>query len=487
MYKKIFSFILILILFLYCKPKESQEPEESLQVRELKSSNGIGFTVIDKIPVYKEYKMESTVLFHLPIDSEIQITGFLKTEFRNITLDWIEIKKDESKGYIPASYLAKQGLSVFNPMEEKKGMITASYLRVREKPSLAAKTITQVPKGSTVTILMEGITLQTIEERTDKWVQIKTNDGKIGFSFKGFIQDVFEKDLPETDSGYIELTSLDLKYWKVPGKVLIQEPVDTNPDDYCKITLAAYPNPGSILKISEKKAINSKTYYKMDHQNSDCNFACPCGLLGFHETWFSEEQVKYIPEADITDYSLSRFEKIEHKELLKEYAKMRNNRVNYSYIKVLEKKFKNLSGIEKEIFEVRDEYLNSVRVFLKKESQYQLLIGGSHCNSYNYIDINGDGIFEIIETSGGWNGSHDSYTKNVFYSKNGIYENIFEYNTLYDYAFRIEDKFENSKLILSHYRKNFDKKGEPEELEDTEIYTFKNGKFTLAKEIEKTK
>ncbi|MBK8396534.1 MAG: SH3 domain-containing protein [Leptospiraceae bacterium] len=489
MFKKPIKFILIvcLISFILCKPKQS---EESIEVRDLKLSKGIGFTVIDNIPVYKEYKIGSPLLTHLPIDSELKITGFLKTEYRGIILDWIGIKKEDTVGYIPGSYLTKQNLAVFNPIEERTGMITASYLRVREKPSLTAKVISQVPRGTTVTILMEGITLQTIEDRTDKWVQIKTSDGKIGFSFKGFIQDVFEKDLSNTESGYIELTSLDLKYWKSPGKVIIQDPVDGNPDDFCKLLLKFYPKPGAILKVSEKKTVDSKTYYKMDHHNSGCDFACPCGLQDFHETWFSEEQVKYIPEADITDYSLSKYEKTEYMELLKEYAKMRNNKVNYSYIKFLEKKIKTLSGLENEIFELRDEYANSVRVFLKKENQFQLLLGGSHCNSYSYIDINGDGIFEITETSGGNDGGGQSYTNKVFYLKKGIYEKIFEYNTMYSQEYRIDAELNNSNIILTHYRRQYDQeKGEftdQEDVELTEIYTFKNGNFTLTKEIKKT-
>lgn len=73
-----------------CKPKQS---EESIEVRDLKLSKGIGFTVIDNIPVYKEYKIGSPLLTHLPIDSELKITGFLKTEYRGIILDWIGIKK----------------------------------------------------------------------------------------------------------------------------------------------------------------------------------------------------------------------------------------------------------------------------------------------------------------------------------------------------------------------------------------------------------
>ena len=83
MFKKPIKFILIvcLISFILCKPKQS---EESIEVRDLKLSKGIGFTVIDNIPVYKEYKIGSPLLTHLPIDSELKITGFLKTEYRGI-------------------------------------------------------------------------------------------------------------------------------------------------------------------------------------------------------------------------------------------------------------------------------------------------------------------------------------------------------------------------------------------------------------------
>jgi hypothetical protein len=168
---------------------------------------------------------------------------------------------------------------------------------------------------------------------------------------------------------------------------------------------------------------------------------------------------------------------------------MRNNSVNFTHVKVLERKFKTLPDVENEIFEVRDEYANSVRVFSKKDNKFKLLIGGNICNSYSYEDIDADGVLEIIERSGGWNGSNDSYTNKVFYLKKGIYENIFEYNTLYDYAYRIEEKFENSKLILSHYKKNQVNEKyeltEKEDLELTQIYTFKNGEFSLAKEIKK--
>jgi hypothetical protein len=487
-FKKITQYFLIgLCLVAACKPKQK---EESVEVLDFKLTKSIGFTVTDSIPVYKEYKLGSSVYFHLTVDSQVKLNGFFKTKYQGILLDWIGIKTNETTGYIPGSYLTKKGLSVFNALDEKKtGMITASYLRVREKPSLTANVITQVPRGSTVTILMEGLTLQTIEDRTDKWVQVQTRDGKIGFSFKGFIQEVFEKDLSETDSGYIELTGSEIKYWKNPGWILIPEPIKDNSDDICRLSLKAYPKAGAILNVSAKAIIDSKAYYKMDHHNPGCDNACPCGHFDFDKTWFSEEHVKYISEADISNYTLAKYEKQEHIDLLKEYAKMRNNSVNFSHVKVLERKFKTLPDVENEIFEVRDEYANSVRVFSKKDNKFKFLLGGNICNSYSYEDIDTDGVLEVIESSGGWNGSSDSYTNKVFYSKKGIYENIFEYNTLLDYEYRIEEKFENSKLILSHYKKNQVNEKyeltEKEDLELTQIYTFKNGNFTLTKEIKK--
>lgn len=489
MNRKSFSFILALgiILIVSCKPKGS---EESIQVLDFKLSKGIGFTVIDNIPVYEEYRMGSRVVQHLPMNSQIKILSYIKAKHQGITLEWIEININDTKGFIAGSYLIKNALSIFNPLKEDKfGIITASALRVREKPSLTANTIAQVLRGSIVTILMEGLTLQTIENRTDKWVQIKTSDGKIGFSFKGFIQNVFQRESNDVDSGYIELADSEMKYWKIPGESLIKEPVENNSDDTCRLNIQSYPRQGEILKVSEKAVVDSKTYYRMDHHNPGCDNACPCGHFDFDDTWFSEEQVKYISEADISDYTLSKYEKTEHIDLLKEYAKMRNNSVNFTHVKVLERKFKTLSNVENEVFEVRDEYANSVRVFLKIENQYKFLVGGNICDSYAYEDINADGILEIIESSGGWNGSNNSYTNKVFYLKKGIYENIFEYNTLYDYEFRKEGKFEDSKLILTHYRKRYDKNGEltdQENIELKKIYTFKNGSFTLTKEIKKT-
>jgi hypothetical protein len=269
----------------------------------------MAFAVTDKIPVYKDFNLGSPIIEYLANNSEIAVTGFFKTKREEIILDWIKVQTTKFKGYVPGSYLIQQGLSVFNELDEKKtGMITASYLRVREKPSLTAKVITQVPRGSTVTILMEGITLQTIEDRTDKWVQVQTSDGKIGFSFKGFIQDVLEKDLSELDSGYIELTSLEIKYWKNPGWILIPEPIKDNSDDICRLSLTAYPKARAILKVSAKAIIDSKTYYKMEHHNPGCDNACPCGHFDFEETWFSEEHVKYISEADISNYTLAKYE-----------------------------------------------------------------------------------------------------------------------------------------------------------------------------------
>ncbi len=251
----IFSFLLTTD----CKEK-STENEFSV---DSESAFLIGFTGIDNFLIFKDYKYESEIILNLPRDSEIIITGFYKIKKNQNIYEWIKISTKEIIGFVPASYIQNQRLILFNQLTElRNGVILASSLRVREKPFLNSKVITNLPKNSLVQILNEGTTLQTIEGRTDKWVQIKTDDGKIGFSFKGFIQDMKENNFYELYDGYIELNHPEMKYWLYPEKVLIKEPVPT-----CKMSLKSYPKKGSILKVSGKQSIGSKTYYKMEHHN----------------------------------------------------------------------------------------------------------------------------------------------------------------------------------------------------------------------------
>ncbi len=152
-----------------------------------------------------------------------------------------------------------------------------------------------------------------------------------------------------------------------------------------------------------------------------------------------------------------------------------------------EVKWKNNSGIETEIYEVRNEFefQSKVKIFSKKENQYKLLVIGNVCSEYSYLDIDSDGIFEILESSGGWNGSGDSYDHKVYSIKKGIYNEAFQFGTSRDDTYKSEYEFANSKLYISRNEMKLDKNNERTgdfELKSMEIYQFQKGEFKLIKD-----
>jgi hypothetical protein len=483
--------LILLFLFLFkinCKPSSTESDSSGpnkFEIITMTETESIGYTV-EKIPVYNDYRRSFTNQ-SLSNNEKVNVIRFLKIKNLGITTDWIKIERKGVIGYIKGSHLLQQEFSVFNQLkEERKGIITASVLRLREYPHLNARIITQIQGGEIVNILQEGITLQKIHGKTDKWVQVRTEEGKIGFSFNGFIQTIYEKNEIQPNSGYIELIAEKMNYWEQPGKKLIRETVENNQDDICRLPLAVYPRKGEILKVSESVNINSKTYYLMNHSDPKpyCDSACPCGQSDFEKTWFSEDQVKTISETEITNYSLSKYENEKHHELLIEYAKMRNNSVNFTRVEVKEQTIKLSTDVIFEYYEVRDRFSNSVNIFSKQMNQYKLILEGHLCNRYDYYDFNSDGIPEIIETSGGE--TYEINNKKIFYLKNNNYEEIFKYSIYYDDWESKKDEFQNSTIILSHFknRKNKDlTPSDKKDLESKEIYTFKKGEFKLTKKI----
>jgi hypothetical protein len=163
---------------------------------------------------------------------------------------------------------------------------------------------------------------------------------------------------------------------------------------------------------------------------------------------------------------------------------MRNNYVNFTRVEVKEQTIKLSTDVIFEYYEVRDRFSNSVNIFSKQMNQYKLILEGHLCNRYDYYDFNSDGIPEIIETSGGE--TYEINNKKIFYLKNNNYEEIFKYSIYYDDWESKKDEFQNSTIILSHFknRKNKDlTPSDKKDLESKEIYTFKKGEFKLTKKI----
>ncbi|MBK7053763.1 MAG: SH3 domain-containing protein [Leptospiraceae bacterium] len=58
---------------------------------------------------------------------------------------------------------------------------------MRKSPTLTGEIITNLPKNTQVTILEKSVSSQQIDGKYDYWVKVKTQDGKIGFSYNGYL------------------------------------------------------------------------------------------------------------------------------------------------------------------------------------------------------------------------------------------------------------------------------------------------------------
>ncbi|TGM46663.1 SH3 domain-containing protein [Leptospira biflexa] len=294
---------------------------------------------------------------------------------------WYKVIHKGKFGFIPMNEELQKKLLAFGYKNEK-GRITASSLRVRDKPSLNGNIIGSVRKDTFVEILGQGFIYEKIDSKYDTWMKIRTSEGLVGYSYAGYISKFQNSDLNEVDAtkiyGFIEIIE-DPEYFVQPGGREVTN-LDPSPCGYNKVE--EMPRNGTIHLTESKYKDQGITYYKIEY--NDDSDGCYYGYRG----WISEKQVIYFD--DIYSYTLKKYGAEFNKKFLDVINQHSNQELNVKTLTIIESQF-----AVKEPGYVFYE-VNGDNLYYEYKGKYHF--AGKVSGEIG--DINNDGTMEIIQGGG---------------------------------------------------------------------------------------
>ncbi len=369
--------LLFLIFILNCK-KNSISESEKIPIGEI-------FFYNEEVQMFEKPETSNVLKkFHKTDSVKILETKIIDT--KNPDFFYYKVYFENQFGYIPTSFEIKKNMFAFlYAAPNTKAKIKASSLRIRESPDLKGKVITSVPKGEIVEILWEELLHERIDLKYDTWMKIKTKDGKIGFSYTGFLSKNLEEENSEKNyfehysnyeiKGFIEI--VDEPIYFSENEILVS-PEDESPCG--KINLKIFPKKGDIHKIKAVTRIENEKFYLVENENGE---TCYDGYKG----WISEKQVTFLE--DIFKYTYEKYGSNFDKKFLDVINSFFKNELNVKTLK-----------IENFNFKVKENYsfyiVNHNYLFYKKNENYYFL---KEYNGWTAIDIDQDGNDELLNLS----------------------------------------------------------------------------------------
>ena len=413
-----YIFLIILTILAYCK-KESKK-DLIKNYTELIGENFIGeiFFYKDDVVMYEKSEVSPIVKKFKKTD----IVKIIETRIKNSKYPdsmFYKVYFENQFGYIPTDSEIKKDMFAFL-YSNVQGKIKASSLRLRETPDLNGKVITSIPKAEIVDIIWQGEYYQEIDDKYDTWFKIKTKEGKIGYSYAGYISKNLNIDLNSFDDiadsiyGYIEIIKPPIYYSRYKTKVTSDYSTPCGKND-----LSYLPKEGSFVKVEQIAIINNEKFYLVIGSTDEFN-GCYSGYKG----WVSEDDVMFIQ--DIYEYTYQKYGSKFDKKFLDVINKSIGGELNVTYL-VIEDFEVNLNEKYK-FFKVFSDY-----IFYLNEDNYYFagqILG-------NAVDINQDGIDEIVNPSGAsccqcqpasisiWNGKE---FKKIYSESGGGYGISLEFN-----------------------------------------------------------
>ncbi len=401
-------FILLLFLIFSFECKKNLIPESE------KKPIGEFFFYNDEVAVFEKPELSPILKKFIKFDS-VKILETKIKDIKNPQLMFYKVYFGEQFGYVPIiSEIQKNMFAFLYATTNTKAKIKASSLRIRETPDLDGKVIAAIPKGEIVEILWEGQLFEKIDLKYDTWMKIKTKDGKVGFSYAGYMT----KNLNEQENyfstnagpiqGYVELKSNPTLLSDKGSELKTDDP---SPCGYT--ILATVPKIGEIVPVKEISSLNKEKFYLIEGVDND--YRCYGGYRG----WISEKDVLYVE--DIYKYTSEKYGSKFDKKFLEVINENYNGKLN---VKTL--------LIEDFQYRVKEKYkfykVNYNKIFYLKNGQY--FIAGNYINIDEVVDIDKDGNEEIVKKEGScgcdcgfawilvWNGNelkeiYNKYPKNL--------------------------------------------------------------------------
>ncbi len=452
---KIILIFLVIVTMFTCKKKSGI----------VYTSPILSYVISDKaIPIYSEPDFKSKILVSKSIDSELKLLehGIINKAFEKIK--WFKVSLGEQLGYLSELSLEKKEIVVLEDVTPYESIVNASSLRIRKSPSLNSGILASVSENTPIQVIAHGKNPEFIDNKNDIWVKVKLQDGKIGFCFKGFLNDGLDKSIGEEIGFGLVLIKSKLNLLIHPkGEIISEETNNQIKDD-------------GIYPVKSTAIVNGKKFFHIKEKFFSCE-QFECYSNSEIDFWILEKDVEHHKKT-LSELTEEKFG-FKDKEMLG-LIKKTNSDFDVRNIKIT-KLGKVKSGDEFFLTEINfdTDWVKSssnylTKIFMKsKDSYLEIHSGNSSQNSVKLHDFNSDGINELIFESYGRMSSETV----IYVINNNKLEKVLELTSGEVYSENANDtgsmgSFEIKDNHIIYKEENYDTKKET-----ITKYIFKNNSF----------
>ncbi|TGL77222.1 SH3 domain-containing protein [Leptospira jelokensis] len=410
--KKIIFFISILFLSYNCN-KDSKVPI------------ALAYILEDKTCVYLEPTRKSECMLFLNKEDTIDVIDkSIGDKSLGQKFNWRKVIREGKIGFLPIEGEVKlfQYVTMAPVSHPYRMVVNASRLRLRSLPSLKGEILELLPNGDQVSILGLSVTRYQIDGLSEVWARIKAPSEKIGFSFLGYLKYQESADTSNEEEMVEEGDAIQgFVAFKSPDHVAYLSPGGEKgyaSEDYCSKGVtekkgANLNGSGKYFLVDRKAPSGDTNYYKINkklHHRGDNESMDTCIYA-----WVSEKDVEYHNEA-FASWNLENY-RDKFPEKFVRFA----NKNNLDFERTELKKLNFTESSEKQIYHAIIYYLSSdmapdgeEEYILEETDNSFISLIGSKYEKFNFQDLNGDGINEIIAI----NDFRGSYTYEYFQISN---------------------------------------------------------------------
>lgn len=257
------------------------------------------------LPVYASPDLKAKSIHSLNANSEFKILehGIVNLAFDKIR--WFKVQQENITGYLSEQVLEKKEISTFEEFSSPEVLtVNVNSLIVRKNPNQNSSIVTKLPLNSKVEALATGSFIETIEDKSDHWVKVKTSDGKIGFCFNGFLTGELNAEWnEEVATGFIDIKNV-TGIIKNPAGEKLKEGSEADGEERNYFFKAKATD---IFPVKTKSKFKGTTYYSVSESYHDnCNEWGGCADSGRIQFWIPSEDVEFFSK-DVADYTFQKY------------------------------------------------------------------------------------------------------------------------------------------------------------------------------------
>jgi|GEM_PF-2403119 len=251
------------------------------------------------VSLYEKMDVTSKIVLSLKLNSDFQILEKDIPDSVNKKLSWFKVSYSDKVAYVSMREYESNNISIFEAEKSTEPYyVLASSLRLRKSPTLTGEIITNLPKNTQVTILEKSVKSQQIDGKYDYWVKVKTQDGKMGYSYRGYlITGLHPEWKEEVANGYMVIKDTSELLDAPAGEKVESSESDPNLFDVIKV--------GDIVPALTKATVNGKVYYQVKDRYTETELQSMLrdGNIFF---WIEASKVDYFGPS-VADYTKEKF------------------------------------------------------------------------------------------------------------------------------------------------------------------------------------